>query len=74
MGAGDDRASAAGLRLGMRVIDTATGIDGVLLAITHWFDRSDEAAIQRLGVDAEGAPRPIHWIPISRARPNGDQS
>lgn len=60
------------LHLGMAVFDNATGIDGVLVALTHWFDRSDEAAIMRLGVDADGAPWPIHWIPVSRAFPKGE--
>lgn len=54
------------LSLGARVYDTATGIDGILVAMTHWYDRSDEAAILRPGVDHNSKPWPIHWIPLSR--------
>lgn len=62
------------LRLGMQVYDTATEISGVLVAKTTWFDRSNEAAILRRGVDASGAPWPLHWIPISRCHPLGDRT
>jgi hypothetical protein len=61
------------LRLGSNVIDSATGIEGVLVALTHWFDRSDEAAILRRGVDRDGEPWPLHWFPASRCHPLGDE-
>ena len=60
--------------LGARVYDSATGIDGVLVAITSWFDRSDDAAILRSGVDAEGIPWPLHWFPASRLYPQESSS
>lgn len=69
-----DAAPQPELRLGMKVIDSATGVDGVLVAITRWFDRSDEAAIQRLGVNNDGEPWPVHWFPISRCFPRGEGS
>ena len=61
-------------RLGARVYDTATGVEGVLVATTQWFDRSAEAAILRPGVDAKGLPWPIHWLPISRLAEQGASS
>ncbi|WJY18698.1 hypothetical protein QQS45_00135 [Alteriqipengyuania flavescens] len=52
--------------LGARVIDRATGIEGTLVATTRWLDRSDEGAILRPGVDADGHPWPVHWVPAAR--------
>lgn len=52
--------------LGTRARDKMTGIDGILIAKTTWLDRSDEAAIQRDGVDHDGAPWQVHWFPWSR--------
>lgn len=64
--------AAPKLRLGSNVIDSATGIEGVLVAVTHWFDRSEEAAILRRGVDRDGCPWPVHWFPASRCHHLGD--
>lgn len=61
------------LRLGSNVIDSATGIEGVLVALTRWFDRSDEAAILRGGVDRDGEPWPVHWFPASRCHSLGEE-
>lgn len=61
------------LRLGSNAVDSATGIEGVLVAVTQWFDRSDEAAILRRGVDRDGAPWSLHWFPISRCHLLGDE-
>ena len=61
-------------RLGARVRDRATGIDGTLVAVTSWFDRSDEAAIFRLVLDADGRPWPIHWLPAARLVPEGSDT
>lgn len=52
--------------LGTRAKDSATGIDGTLIAVTQWHDRSDECAILRDGVDCDGKAWDIHWFPISR--------
>lgn len=55
-----------GLCLGSQVRDRVTGIVGIWLAHTEWHDRSDEAAIQREGLDGDGDPFALHWCPISR--------
>ena len=53
-------------QLGEQVRDTGTGIDGQLIAVTKWHDRSSEAAILREGVNSNGEPWPIHWFPVLR--------
>jgi hypothetical protein len=55
--------------LGDTVRDAFTGIEGILIAKTLWHDRSDEAAIQREGLNGEGEPFAVHWCPIMRIKP-----
>ena len=52
--------------LGAKARDRLTGIEGVLIAITTWHDRSNECAIQRTGLDADGHAYDLHWCPQSR--------
>lgn len=53
-------------RLGDRVRDRVTHIEGVLLCIQNWHDRTSEAAIQREGLNADGNAFDLHWCPLSR--------
>lgn len=57
---------AALFDLGKKVRDRLTGIEGVLIALTIWHDRSHECAIQRVGLDADGHAYSVHWCPQSR--------
>lgn len=54
------------ITLGASVKDRETGIDGVLIARTEWFDRSTEVAILRHGVNHDGLPWDVFWFPESR--------
>lgn len=52
--------------LGATIRDCMTGITGIYIAFTDWFDRSQEVAILREGCDADGKPWEPHWFPYSR--------
>lgn len=52
--------------LGEPIMDRETGIHGKLVAKTLWFDRSNEVAILRPGVNCDGTPWDLHWFPESR--------
>jgi len=52
--------------LGATVRDSISHVEGVLIAVTHWHDRSDEAAIQRVGLNGDGDIFALHWLPIAR--------
>jgi hypothetical protein len=52
--------------LGCIYRDRLTGIEGPLLAYTIWHDRAPEVAIQRTGVDSDGAPWEPYWFPLFR--------
>ena len=54
------------LKLGDQICDRETGIHGIWVAFTEWFDRSNEVAILRSGVDCDGRPWDIHWFPETR--------
>lgn len=56
----------ATITLGTRIRDRITGIEGVFIAHTEWWDRTNECAIQRKGLDADGEPFAIFWCPFSR--------
>lgn len=53
-------------RLGVRVREKYTGIEGVVVAITEWLHRSNEAAVARDGVDHNGAPWDLQWFDTDR--------
>lgn len=57
---------AAVFDLGKKARDHLTGVEGILIALTVWHDRSHECAIQRLGLDADGNAYAPHWCPQSR--------
>jgi len=56
----------ATIDLGAKVRDKLTGVTGVLLCKQIWHDRTDEWAIQRPGLDADGEPFALLWFPAMR--------
>jgi len=53
-------------RLGSRVREKYTGIEGVVVAITDWLHRTKEVAVMRDGVNHDGTPWNLQWFDMER--------
>jgi hypothetical protein len=50
------------INLGDRVRERYTGIEGIVIAITHWITSCDHIGVKREGLDKDGKPYELLWF------------
>lgn len=50
------------INLGDRVREKLSGVEGVVIGITHWITSCDHIGVKRQGVDQNGKPWELLWF------------